>query len=86
MLNVAEVCPAAMVTVLGTVASVVSLELRVTTKSLSVLVLRVIVAVAVPVSEMMPRSMVNCKLGLSLSMMFKLAVAFPVGRATFELV
>ena len=51
IVKVAEVCPAAIVTVLGTVASVVLLELRVTIKSLLVLVLRVRVAVAVPVSE-----------------------------------
>ncbi|MEQ8958450.1 MAG: hypothetical protein RLP02_11090 [Coleofasciculus sp. C2-GNP5-27] len=53
---VTEVSPAAMVTVVGTVASVVSLLERVTVRGSVVSVLRVMVAVAVPVSAMRLRS------------------------------
>ena len=46
ILKVAEACPAAIVTVWGTVASVVSLEVRLTTKGVSVTTSRVTVPVA----------------------------------------
>ena len=75
MVKVAEFCPIGMVTVLGTVASVVSLELRLTINSLLISVLRVIVAVAVPVSAIISLSITRFKLELSLSTTFKLAVA-----------
>ena len=75
-----------MVTVLGTVASLVSLEVRVTINSLLVLVLRVMVAVAVPVSEITSLSIVICKEGLSLSSTLIVAVALPVSRVTLLLV
>jgi hypothetical protein len=75
-----------MVTVLGTVASLVSLEVRVTINSLLVSVLRLIVAVAVPVSEITSLSMVICKEGLSLSSTLIVAVALPVSRVRLLLV
>ena len=75
-----------MVTVLGTVASLVSLEVRVTINSLLVLVLRVMVAVAVPVSEITSLSIVICKEGLSLSSTLIVAVALPVSRVKLLLV
>ena len=75
-----------MVTVLGTVASLVSLELRVTINSLLVSVLRVMVAVAVPVSEITSLSVVICKEGLSLSSTLMVAVALPVSRVRLLLV
>ena len=83
IVKVVEFCPAGIITVLGTVASVVSLELRVTTNWLVISVLRVIVAVAVPVSEITSLSITMFKLGLSLSTTFKLAVAFPVSKVIF---
>ena len=75
-----------MVTVLGTVASLVSLEVRVTINSLLVLVLRVMVADAVPVSEITSLSIVICKEGLSLSSTLIVAMALPVSRVTLLLV
>jgi hypothetical protein len=81
MLTVADVCPTGIVTVWGTVASVVSLELRVTINSLLISVLRVMVAVAVPVSAIISLSMTTFKEGLSSSRTLRFAVAVPVSKA-----
>ncbi len=82
-IKVAEVCPTGIVTVLGTVASVVSPLVRVTVNASVVAVLRVMVAVAVPVSLIMFLSRVKFKLGLSLSVTFRLVVACPASMAKF---
>jgi hypothetical protein len=71
------------VSALGTVASVVSLELKVTIKSVLVSVLRLIVAVAVPVSEIISLSITTFKEGLSLSMILIFVVALPASEAIF---
>ena len=63
-----------MVTVAGTVASVVSLEVKLTVNASVVSVLRVMVAVAVPVSAIILRSISTVKLGLSSSMISKVVV------------